>query len=65
MFWFVRVYTSDDEWINIVANANAEADAEFLARTYAIDEGHQVYDARAEVFNSFEHGDPQDYEILV
>jgi len=64
MFWLVRVYIDDGEHYNCVANAGSEAQAEFFARKHYQREGEVVELCEAEMFNDYEHGDPEDYTIV-
>jgi hypothetical protein len=64
MYWFCRVYTDDGDHYNCVAHATNEFAAAKAARSFYKDEGEIVVDVEAEMFNSFEHGDPNDYEIV-
>ena len=47
-----------------MANAGSEAQAEFFARKHYQREGEVVELCEAEMFNNYEHGDPEDYEIV-
>lgn len=64
MYWFCKVYVDGGEHYNCVASAGSEFYAARLARTHYTNEGEFVVDVEAEMFNSFEHGDPNDYEIV-
>jgi len=64
MFWLVKVYTEDGEHYNCVANTGSEAHAELLARKHYQREGEVVELCEAQMFDTYEHGDPEDYEIV-
>ena len=63
MFFLVEVETADGAY-RCVVNTSSEYYAERKARVYYKSEGEIVLDATAEVFDTFQHGDPEDYEIL-
>lgn len=64
MYWFCKVYVDGGEHYNCVAHATNEFAAAKAARFFYKDEGEIVVNVEAEMFNSFEHGDPSDYEIV-
>lgn len=64
MYWFCKVYVDGGEHYNCVANAGNEFWAAKNARKYYQEEGEFVVDVETEMFNTFEHGDPNDYEIV-
>lgn len=64
MFWLVKVYVDGGEHYNCVAEAGSEYYAEKKARTHYKEEGEFVVDVEAEMFDTFAHGDPDDYEII-
>jgi hypothetical protein len=63
MYFYVTVETEDGDYY-VVANAGNEYYAEKLAKKYYQEDGEIVLSAQAEMFNTFEHGDYKDYEIL-
>lgn len=60
MHWYVRCYDENEEWTACVVHSNSPHTAEKIALDWYED---AVY-AEAEMFNTFEHGDPNNYEIL-
>ena len=64
MFWYTKVNTRDNGSFYCTVRASSEQQACFLARKYYRQEGEQVESSDAEMFNNFEHGDPNDYYIL-
>ena len=64
MFWFCKVYVDGGEHYNCVASAGSEFTAAKAARVHYKREGEIVTDVEAEMFNSFEHGDPEDYTVV-
>jgi hypothetical protein len=64
MYWFCKVYVDGGEHYNCVASAGNDYWAAKNARKYYQNEGEFVTDVEAEMFNSFEHGDPTDYTIV-
>ena len=64
MHWYVKVFMEDGDWYACVAEAKTPRMAEYLACKHYRDDGHEVEFASAEIFNTFEHGDQSDYEIL-
>lgn len=63
MWWFVKVYVDGGEHYNCSSYASSEQQAEFFARRMYKNEGEIVVDCEAEPFDTFSHGDPNDYEI--
>lgn len=63
MHFFVNVETDDGDYRCVVC-ASSEYYAERKAVRYYKDEGEEVHSAQAEMFNTFEHGDINDYEII-
>ena len=64
MFFLVQVETEDNGTFTCVANSTSEYYAEKAARNYYREEGEIVAEVTAEMFNSFEHGDPRDYTMV-
>ena len=64
MFWFVKVYVDGGEHYNCAVSASSEYYAEKKARAHYHEEGEFVVDVEAEMFDTFTHGDPEDYEII-
>lgn len=64
MFFRVSVETEDNGTFYCVVETNSMNAAERIALRHYKDEGEVVESAEAEMFNSFEHGDPEDYDIL-
>lgn len=64
MYFLVRVET-DNGTYNCVAVANSEFSAEHKATDYYRGDGEEVWHAQAEMFNSFEHGDINNYNIVL
>lgn len=54
----------DGDWYACVVDANTAGVAELVARRWYQNEDYDVESVQAELFNTFEHGDPGDYEIL-
>lgn len=63
MQFLVSVDTEDGTYRCVVVASN-EFYAEKKAMKFYEDDGAEVYGADAEMFNTFEHGDPSDYEVL-
>lgn len=61
--FYVTVETEDGDY-HYAVNAGSSYAAENKAKRYAAKDGEVVLDAQAELFNTFEHGDPDDYEWL-
>lgn len=64
MWWLCTVWVDGGEYYRCVAKAGNDYYATKLAREHYRQEGEIVVDVEAEMFNSFEHGDPGDYEIV-
>ena len=64
MFFLCTVYTDEGDYYRYVASTGSEFHAARLARNHAKNEGLIVEDVEAEIFDTFEHGDPDDYEII-
>lgn len=62
--WYVRVFMEDGSWNACVSVADTDRMAEYVAVKGYRDDGYEVDFAEAELFNTFEHGDPRDYEIF-
>lgn len=63
MHFLVNVDT-DNGTYTCVAYASSEYYAEKKAMAHYRNDGEEVYHAAAEMFNSFEHGDLNDYDII-
>lgn len=64
MHFYTRVYMHDGDWYACVVDTSNTGAAEYIARKDYQHQGYDVESVEAELFNTFEHGDPQDYEIL-
>lgn len=60
MHWYVRCFDEWDDWTACVVHARDPHVAEHKALNWF---DHAVY-AEAVMFDTFTHGDPNDYEIL-
>lgn len=54
----------DGDWYACVVDASTARAAELVARRWYQNEDYDVEAVEAEMFNTFEHGDVSDYEIL-
>lgn len=63
MHFYVAVDTDSGTYY-CVACAGSEFYAEKKAMSHYREEGEEVYSAEAQMFNTYEHGDITDYEIL-
>lgn len=64
MWWLCTVWVDGGEHYRCVARTNSEYYAQKLAREHYKREGEFVVDVEAEMFNNFEHGDPEYYEFV-
>jgi hypothetical protein len=65
MHWYCRVYDEDDEWTAYCVWAASEYRATVRLANYILDvEGYTASGIECEMWNTFEHGDINDYEIL-
>lgn len=68
MHWYCRVYTDEDEWTAYCIWAPTEYRALNLMSIYLRDvEGAKdgdIHDIEVEMWNTFEHGDINDYPIV-
>ena len=64
MFFLCTVYTDEGEYYRYVASTGSEFHAARLVRNHANAEGLIVEAIDTEVFDTFEHGDPDYYEIV-
>lgn len=58
------MWVDGGEYYRCSVRANSEYYAERKARVYWKSEGEVVVDVEAEMFNTFEHGDPEDYIVV-
>lgn len=63
MHFYTTVETDDGDYYCVVC-ASSEYYAERKAMRHYKEEGEEVFKASAEMFNTFEHGDINDYEII-
>lgn len=64
MHFLVNVEVEDEGTYRCVVNSGSEFHAARVARKYYSDDGYVVNHVEAEMFNTYEHGDPEDYNIL-
>jgi len=65
MHWYCRVYDEDGDWTAYCVWAPTEYRAMKKLGNYILDvEGYTAESIVAEMWNTFEHGDINDYEIL-
>ena len=64
MIFFCKVYVDGGEHYNCAVSSGSEFHAARVARKHYEDEGENVLEVEAEMFNTFEHGDYQDYDVL-
>lgn len=64
MHFLVTTHLKSGDYINCVVWANSIYRAEKKAVLFWADEGEDVHYAEAELFDTFEHGDITDYEII-
>lgn len=63
MHWYVTVETEDGDYYCCVIAGN-ERYAEMRAKAFYKNEGEVVINATAEMWNDYEHGSYNDYEII-
>lgn len=64
IYWLVEVEDENNDWTRCVVRASSEKQACFKARQWYTNDGMEVWDVSAEEFNTFDHGDISDYNIL-
>ena len=65
MHWYCRVYDEDGEWTAYCVWAPTEYRAVKKLGAYIQDvEGYTASHIECEMWNTFEHGDISDYEVL-
>lgn len=62
MWWLCTVWVDGDEYYRCAVRAGNDYYASKLAREHYKREGEFVVET--EMFDTFEHGDPEDYEIV-
>ena len=63
MHWYVTVETEDGDYYCCVV-AGSEFYAEKMAKAHYKSEGEVVISASAEMWNDYEHGSYNDYDII-
>lgn len=63
MHWYVTVETEDGDFYCCVV-AGSEYFAERKAKAYYKEEGESVISVSAEMWNDYEHGSYNDYDII-
>lgn len=64
MWWLCTVWVDGGEYYRCAVRSGSEYHAAKLARDYYKSEGEFVVETEAEMFDTFEHGDPEDYQIV-
>lgn len=64
MHFLCTVTVDGGEWYRCVASAGSEYYAAKKAKQFYKEQGEFVLDVETEMFNTFEHGDISDYEIV-
>lgn len=62
--FYVSVETKEDGAYNCVVVAPNDNIAQWKAKKYYQQEGYTVVDTDIQLFNTFEHGDYSDYEVI-